>query len=312
VVTVYLSSENRQEREGICKIRPLKKFGQNFLVDREIIRKIIDCAKLKREDVVLEIGAGHGELTGLIAENAGKVIAIEMDKKMCRLLNKKFSGFENVEIIGEDVLKLDIRKLISGRKISPAPVHRSWVNPDHAHMSRIKVIGNLPYYITTPILMKLFRDKDLFSQLIIMVQKEVAERMIANPGGKTYGALSVSMCYHTEVEKTIPVSKDSFYPKPKVDSCLISMSIRRCAPVRIADEELFFSFVKGIFGGRRKFLYNAVSRAVSLDKGEMEKLLLNMGINPKVRPENISLKEFADIFESIEKYKTFSLMNQVN
>ncbi len=239
---------------------------------------------------MLEIGAGHGELTGLIAENAGKVIAVEMDKKLCRLLHKKFYEFKNVEIIEGDILKLDIRKLTWGGKI----------NPNCARTSRLKVVGNLPYYITTPILMKLFKEKDLVSHLIIMVQKEVAERMIANPGSKNCGALSVSVHYHAKVEEVFPVSKHSFYPRPKVDSCLMSMSMRRCAPVSVSDEELFFSFIKGIFGGRRKMLYNTISRVVSIDKKEVEKLLLNIGINPKARPENISLKEFADIFDLIK------------
>lgn len=264
---------------GICKVRPLKRFGQNFITDESVIRKITNCAKLKREDTVLEIGAGHGELTGLIAENAGKVIAIEIDRGLCRLLNKKFSEFRNVEIIEGDILKLDIGRLVSGKKM--------------------KVIGNLPYYMTTPILMKLFGEKDFISHIIIMVQKEVGERMAANPGGKTYGALSVSVSYHTKIEKVIPVSKHCFHPEPKVDSCLISMSIPSHAPVKISGEELFFGFIKEIFGGRRKMLYNTFSKVTSLEKKQAEKLLLGIGIDPRARPEKISLQEFANIFNSI-------------
>ncbi len=265
-------------------MRPSKKLGQNFLINGTIPRKIIDCARLVREDSVLEIGAGHGELTGLIAKKAGKVIAVEIDKKLCRLLNKRFSELGNVEIVEGDILKLDMRELTSGR--------------------RTKVIGNLPYYITTPILMKLLHEKDLFSRLIIMVQKEVADRMAASPGNKSYGALSVAVCYHAKVEETIPVSKHCFYPKPEVDSCVISMSIREKPPVTVSDEESFSSFIKGIFGGRRKMLYNAISQAVSIDRREGEKMLLEMGIDPRVRPENISLNEFAQIYEELREKGT--------
>ncbi len=272
---------------GIYGIRPLKKFAQNFLIDGRIGQKIIDCARLEEEDSVLEIGAGHGELTGLIADKAGKVIAIEMDKKLCRLLNKKFSKFENVEIVEGDILKQDMRKLTcGGKKLTSG--------------KRTKVIGNLPYYITTPILMKLFDEKDLFSQLIIMVQREVADRMSADPGSKTYGALSVAVCYHAKVKEVIPVSRRSFYPEPEVDSCLISMNIRKVPPVTVSDEKSFFSFIKGTFSERRKMLYNAIPRAVPIGKKEAEEMLLRIGIDPKVRPEKLSLNEFARIFDMLK------------
>ena len=265
-------------------MRPLKKFGQSFLTDVKIIRKIIKSAKLEQSDTVLEIGAGHGELTFPIAEKVKKVIAIEIDRKLCQALKKKFTPTHpgDVEVIEGDILKIDFRELIASVKgISDG---------------NIKVIGNLPYYITTPILMKLFQEKELFSQLIVMVQREVAERMISNPGIKNYGALSIAIAYHTEIEKLFAVGRKSFYPQPEVDSAVLRMKLREKPPVSIHNEELFPSFIKAIFGGRRKMLRNALLRVPSLDKEKVEKLLSDAGIDSKVRAENISLEQFAHIF----------------
>ena len=256
------------------------RFGQNFLVDRQVFQRIIDCVKLSGEDRVLEIGAGHGELTGLIVENAGDVVAVEMDKKLCGILRKKFFGVRNVRIIEGDILDINMKGLFPGKVM--------------------KVIGNLPYYITAPILMKLFGGKDCINTIAITVQKEVSDRMFAGPGSKTYGALSLAVQYHAEIETVFPVSRYSFYPQPEVDSCFVSLTVRRRAPVRLSDEEAFFSFIKGVFGGRRKMLYNTVLRAVSIDKNVAQRLLSDAGLDPKVRPENVSLEEFARIFAKID------------
>jgi 16S rRNA (adenine1518-N6/adenine1519-N6)-dimethyltransferase len=183
-----------------------------------------------------------------------------------------------------DFLKLNIRSILEG-EIS----------------GRVRVIGNLPYYITTPILMKLFREKKLFSRLIVMVQREVADRMAAHPGSKVYGALSLSVSYHTEIEKVIDVSKECFRPQPEVDSALTNMRIRREPPVRVRDEDLFFSFTRAMFGGRRKTLRNALIRATSVDRQKAEKLLLDTGIDPGIRAENISLEQFAGLFNSVSR-----------
>ena len=287
-------------------MRPLKKFGQSFLTDVKIIRKIIKSAKLEQSDTVLEIGAGHGELTFPIAKKVKKVTAIEIDRKLCQALKKKLTftcrGLihqtrtgvinvaptrpGNVEVIEGDILKINLRELIASEKgISDG---------------NIKVIGNLPYYITTPILMKLFQEKELFSQLIVMVQREVADRMISNPGSKNYGALSIAAAYHTEIEKLFAVGKESFYPQPEVDSALVRMKLRKRPPVSVHNEELFPSFIKAVFGGRRKMLRNALLRIPSLDKEKVGKLLSDACIDPKVRAENISLEQFANIFNLIK------------
>ena len=264
----------------------MKRLGQSFLTDSEIVRKIIDCAELKQEDAVLEIGAGHGELTQPIAKIAGKIIAVEVDRKLCDNLKRKFARFENVQLVQADFLKLNIRSIFALEgEIS----------------GRVKVIGNLPYYITTPILMKLFREKELFSRLIIMVQREVADRMAAHPGSRTYGALSLAVSYHTEIEKVIDVSKECFRPQPKVDSALTNMRIRRKPPVRVRDEDLFFSFTRAVFGGRRKVLRNALIRAASVDREKAEKLLLSAGLDPGTRAENISLEQFARLFNTVSR-----------
>ena len=263
----------------------MKRLGQSFLVDSGIIRKNIDCAKLKRGHTVLEIGAGHGELTRPIAETAGNVIAVELDRKLCDTLKRKFARFDNVHVVQGDFLKLNIKSILAlGGESS----------------GRVKVIGNLPYYITTPILMKLFREKELFSRLIVMVQKEVADRMAAHPGSKVYGALSLSVSYHTEIEKVIDVSKECFRPQPEVDSALTNMRIRREPPVRVRNEDLFFSFTRAMFGGRRKTLRNALIRATSVDRQAAEKLLLDAGIDPGTRAENINLEQFARLFNILD------------
>ena len=267
-------------------MRPLKKFGQSFLTDRNIIRKIISHAKLGRSDTAFEIGAGHGELTFPIAEKVKKVIAIEIDRNLCQILKEKITSFKNVELVEGDILKINIRQLIIGDK--------------ELSDGSTKVIGNLPYYITTPILMKLFQEKNLFSQLIVMVQREVAERMIANPGTKNYGALSIAVAYHTEVEKLFTVGKKAFYPESKVDSAVVRMKIRKEPPVRVHNEKLFSSFIKAIFGGRRKMLHNALLRISCLDKEKVEELLSDADIDPRTRAENISLAEFARIFNLIK------------
>jgi len=268
------------------------KFGQNFLIDKKIIRRVINAAKLSQEDTVLEIGAGHGELTGLIAEKAEKVFAVERDNELCRSLHLKFSKSKNVELVKRDILKLDIGKLAFPEKENHTPGHRN----------KLKIIGNLPYYITSPILMKLFRSKDYLDYITIIVQKEVSDRMAASPGSRSYSTLSLAVHYHAKIEHVFPISSNSFRPQPEVDSSLISMSIRKKAPVDLSDEESFFRFVKGIFGGRRKMLYNAISRVTPVEKKDAEKLLLKIDIDPRARPETISLNKFANIFETIKRY----------
>ncbi len=261
------------------------RLGQHFLADKTIVKKIVHLACLKPGDTVIEIGGGHGELTQPIAEKRGiKVITIEKDIGLCKNLRKKFNGFRNITVIENDFLKTDIRAL---------------VNEELANPRRIKVIGNLPYYITTPILMKLFSEKDLFSKLVITVQREVADRMAAAPGNKTYGALSLAVQYHAEVEDLVPVGKEAFRPQPEVNSAIVSLRLRSKPPVRVADEKSFFIFTRKAFSQRRKMLRNTLMRITCLEKTEVIKLLSAININPESRPENISLKQFAELFSLI-------------
>ncbi len=261
------------------------RLGQHFLADKTIVKEIVNLACLKPGDTVIEIGGGHGELTKSIAEKRGiKVITIEKDIELCKNLRKKFNGSRNITVIENDFLKTDIGAL---------------VNEESANSDRIKVIGNLPYYITTPILMKLFSEKDLFSRLVITVQREVADRMAAAPGNKTYGALSLVVQYHAEVEALVPVGKEAFRPQPEVNSAIVSLRLRSKPPVKVEDEKSFFIFTRKAFSQRRKMLRNTLMKITCLKKTEVIKLLSAININPESRPENISLKQFAELFSLI-------------
>lgn len=265
-------------------MKPVK-LGQHFLADKTIVKEIVRLARLKPGDTVIEIGGGHGELTQPIAEKRGiKVITIEKDFELCKKLRKKFNGFGNITVIENDFLKMDIRALI---------------NEESANSDRMKIIGNLPYYITTPILMKLFSEKDLFSRLVITVQREVADRMAAAPGNKTYGALSLAVQYHAEVEALVPVGKEAFRPQPEVNSAIVSLRLRDKPPVKLLDEKSFFIFTRKAFSQRRKMLHNTLMRITCLEKNEVIKLLSAININHESRPENISLKQFAELFSLI-------------
>ena len=265
-------------------MKPVK-LGQHFLTDKTIAKEIVHLARLKPGDTVIEIGGGHGELTQPIAEKRGiKVITIEKDFELCKKLRKKFNGFGNITVIENDFLKMDIRALI---------------NEESANSDRMKIIGNLPYYITTPILMKLFSEKDLFSRLVITVQREVADRMAAAPGNKTYGALSLAVQYHAEVETLIPIGKEAFRPRPEVNSAIVSLRLRDKPPVKLPDEKSFFIFTRKAFSQRRKMLHNTLMRITCLEKNEVIKLLSAININHESRPENISLKQFAELFSLI-------------
>lgn len=258
-----------------------KRFGQNFLIDEHVLDKIVDAALIGEEDGVIEIGPGIGTMTQRLCEAASKVVAIEIDKELIPILSETMSGYDNVKIINADVMKTDLDKLI---------------RDEFSGMS-VKVVANLPYYITTPIVMSLLENHLPIESITIMVQKEVAQRMQAGPGTKDYGALSLAVQYYADTYIAANVPPNCFMPRPKVGSGVIRLTVRKEAEVEVADEKLMFSLIRAAFNQRRKTLVNAVTNFPGLDytKEDIEKALAGLGISEKIRGEALSLQQFADL-----------------
>ena len=261
-----------------------KGYGQNFLIDQTIIGGILEKAEVNKEDLIIEIGPGLGNLTSPLLENAGKVICIELDPKMVSILKDRFSLYENFELINEDVLKVNLNKLIE----------------ENNQFKTAKVVANLPYYITTPIIMKLLEDKLNLESITVMVQKEVAERLADKPGGKEVGAITYSINYYTNPEIIIDVPRDSFIPAPNVDSAVIKLDVLKEPKVKVLDEELFFKVIKFSFLQKRKTLINSLSNSGLLPKDFLEEMLNCLGIDLKVRAEQLSLEDFKNIADYIK------------
>ncbi len=261
-----------------------KSLGQNFLTDKNIIDKIVDVPDVTEDDLVIEIGPGIGVITAEAAERAGKVIAIEIDKNLIPILSDTLGGFDNVEVINQDVLKTDINTLIR----------------DNGYESA-KIIGNLPYYITTPIIMYLLEGGVNAESITIMMQKEVADRIKAEPGGKTYGAISVAVQYYCEVETVTNVPKEVFVPAPKVDSTVLKLNLRKTKPVELTNEKLFFRCIKAGFGQRRKTLLNSLTGLGDVTKDEIRKCLEASEIDEKRRAETLTIEEFAKLANEFDK-----------
>ncbi len=261
-----------------------KKFGQNFLVDESILKAIIDCSELSKDDCVLEIGPGLGVMTQVLCEKAGKVLAVEIDRKLIPILKVSLLGIDNVNVINEDILKLDLKAVLE----------------ENFGDSPVKVVANLPYYITTPIIMRLLEDKINFKSITIMVQKEVGERLAADPGGKDYGALTVAVQYRCIPNKILVVPPESFMPQPEVDSMVVRLDSRDKPPVDLKDEKMYFRVVRASFGQRRKTLLNALSAGnLGKSKEELREVLSRNNIDEKRRGETLSLEEFARIANDI-------------
>ncbi|VDN47773.1 dimethyladenosine 16S ribosomal RNA transferase [Petrocella atlantisensis] len=256
-----------------------KRFGQNFLIDSNIIDKIIQGADLTKEDVVLEIGPGIGSLTQAMAEASKKVIAVEIDKKLIPVLEDTLSDYDNVRIINEDILKLDIMKLISEE------------GADH-----IKVVANLPYYITTPIIMNLLEKRLPISSITVMIQREVAERMDAVPGTKAYGALSLATTYYAQTELVTMVKPDCFIPKPNVGSAVIKLTRRNTPSVSVIDEATLFKIIKGGFAQRRKTLINSLTNSQpQFEKQQVIHALEVLNLDIRIRGEALNLNQYAEL-----------------
>ena len=264
-----------------------KKFGQNFLIDTHVLDKIISAAHITKEDMVLEIGPGIGTMTQYLAEAAGKVIAVEIDRNLIPILEDTLSEYNNVRVINEDVLKLDLRKLADEENGGKA----------------IKVVANLPYYITTPIIMGLFENHVPVESITVMVQKEVADRMQTGPGNKDYGALSLAVQYYAEPYIVANVPPNCFMPRPKVGSAVIRLTRHEKLPVEVKDEKLMFDIIRASFNQRRKTLANGLNNSdkITCSKEIITKAIEKLGKGASVRGEALSLQEFAklsnDIFE---------------
>lgn len=256
-----------------------KRFGQNFLIDSHILEKIVDSAEITKEDCVLEIGPGIGTMTQYLAESAGEVIAVEIDKSLIPILGDTLSAYDNVTVINEDILKVDIRKLVE-EKNQGKP---------------IKVVANLPYYITTPIIMGLFESHVPLKSITIMVQKEVADRMQVGPGTKDYGALSLAVQYYAKPKVITYVSPECFIPKPNVGSAVIQLERYEKPPVKVEDEGFLFKVIRAAFNQRRKTLANGLGNASDLNvtRAQAQEALEALGFSPSIRGEALTLEEFA-------------------
>ena len=261
-----------------------KGYGQNFLIDQNVVDGILEKAEVNKDDLIIEIGPGLGNLTSPLLENAGKVICIELDPKMVSILTDRFSLYNNFELINDDVLKVDLNKIIE----------------ENSNFKSAKVVANLPYYITTPIIMKLLEDKLNLESITVMVQKEVAERLADRPGGKEVGAITYSINYYTDSEIIISVPRDSFIPAPNVDSAVIKLDVLKEPKVKVLDEELFFKIIKFSFLQKRKTLINSLSNSGLMPKDLLEEMLNDLGIDLRVRAEQLSLEEFAKMTDYIK------------
>ncbi|MBD2872874.1 16S rRNA (adenine(1518)-N(6)/adenine(1519)-N(6))-dimethyltransferase RsmA [Paenibacillus arenilitoris] len=258
-----------------------KSLGQNFLIDQNILNKIVGAAELDKTKGALEIGPGIGALTQRLAEEAGKVTAVEIDNRLIPILRDILEGETNAEVVHGDVLKLDLKQLFAER---------------FADVSGVSVVANLPYYVTTPILMKLLEERLPLEHIVVMIQKEVAERMAAKPGGKDYGSLSVAVQYYCVPQLVCTVPHTVFIPQPNVDSAVIKLTLRDKPAVDVPDEEHFFRVVQASFAQRRKTLANNLTAFVGKDRREaLAELLKRCDIDPVRRGETLSLEEFARI-----------------
>lgn len=264
------------------KLRADKKLGQNFLIDESVVRRIVEAAELTPEDTVLEVGPGIGTLTQGLAESGASVVAVELDKRLLPVLDVTLEGYDNVRIVNGDILQVDIMEQVQ----KPG----------------FKCCANLPYYITTPIIFAILEKRLPMERLVVMVQKEVAERMAAKPGSKDYGALSVAIQYFTEPEIAFIVPPSSFIPAPSVDSAVIVCKRRSTPPVEVCDENLFFRVVKAAFSLRRKMLSNSLKN-MGIKGEQVTKWLELAGVDGKRRAETLSLEDFAALTNTFAQVK---------
>lgn len=288
-----ISARNRKRNyvkrpESLKGVRPDKRLGQNFLIDEEVIAAIIDGSCVSGDTLVIEIGPGTGALTLPLAERAGRVIAVELDEDMIQGLRIKTFGMDNVEIIYGDILETDIKS------ISEAAMK------EHG-LSELRIIGNLPYYITTPIITKLLDESCGEKSITVMMQKEVADRIAAEPGTRASGAISCHVHYRARVTKLIDVPRECFYPVPGVDSAVLRLDLRDEPAVKVRDEEMLKSVVRAGFSMRRKTLLNSLTSLGGYDRAALMRALDAAGIDPGRRAETLTLEEFARLADSLQE-----------
>lgn len=261
-----------------------KRYGQNFLIDSHVIEKIIRAAEITKDDVVLEIGPGIGTMTQYLAEAAGKVYAVEIDKNLLSVLDETLADYDNVTVINEDILKVDIKQLLG------------------EDAERVKVVANLPYYITTPIIMGLFENHIPAKSITVMVQKEVAMRMQAGPGSKDYGALSLAVQYYANPYIVANVPPNCFIPRPGVGSAVIRLTRWSEPPIKVKDEKRLFALIRASFNQRRKTLQNGINNSPELHftKEQVVEALTKMGLSESIRGEALTLEQFAELSDLLE------------
>ena len=261
-----------------------KNLGQNFLIDDETVAGIVEAASVSKEDLIIEIGPGLGTLTKELLERAGKVICIELDKRMIEILEDRFSMYDNFKVINEDVLKVNLKDLIQKEKIK-----------------NTKIVANLPYYITTPIIMKLLEDKLDIETITVMIQKEVADRLVTEPGTGDTGAITYAIHYYTNPKRILEVPNTSFIPSPKVNSTVVKLNILKTPSIEVKNEKQLFDIIKTAFMQKRKTLVNALANSGKYgSKEQVEKTLQKLEIDLKIRPEKMSLEQFAKLSNLIE------------
>ena len=264
-----------------------KNFGQNFLVDERVLGKIVSSAEISKDDVVIEVGPGIGTLTQAVAKEAYKVVAVEIDTTLVPILGELLSDFDNIEIINEDILKVDVNAIAEKY-------------PD----KKIKMVANLPYYITTPIIMNVLENHIPVESITVMIQKEVAYRMKAQPSTKDYGSLSLAVQYYCEPYLVANVPQNCFMPRPNVDSAVIKLTVMDKPKVQVNNEKFMFEFIKAAFSQRRKTLVNCIfsSGLLTLSKDEIGKMLNGLGYDERVRGESLTLEDYGKITDEAEKY----------
>lgn len=268
-----------------------KSLGQNFITDKNVLDSIIAGAEVGPEDLVIEIGPGIGVLTSEAADIAAKVIAVEIDSKLIPILKETLSEYDNVELINQDILKTDLKEIIERERMAKV------------FSGNVRIIGNLPYYITTPIVMKILEERIPADSITVMMQKEVADRIRSGPGNKTYGAISVAVQYYCTVAKVASVPKDVFIPRPKVDSTVLTLKPLKEKAVELTDEKTFFFCVRAAFAQRRKTLLNSLAGAGGMEKDHVRKILMSAGIDPGRRAETLSIEEFGKLANEVANEK---------
>lgn len=285
MVNLYADTQHIMKKYGISAN---KKLGQNFLIDENVVNAIIKGSYITKEDLVIEIGPGLGTLTSYLLKEAGKVIAIELDNRMIKILKDRFFIHSNFEILNADVLKVDLNKLIVENK--------------RDKIKNVKIVANLPYYITTPIIMKLLEEKLDVQTITVMIQKEVADRLTVIPGNKNTGAITYTVYYYANPFEILTVPNSSFIPEPEVESEVIRLEIRKQPPVQVEDEELFFKLIKLAFMQRRKTLVNALSNfAIFENKNQIEEILRELSLDVRIRGEALSIEQYAEITNKINE-----------